>query len=349
MTHAFPLEASVVDERSNGSVAREATVVVTSYAMERWSLLTAIVESILVDDCQPFSLIISIDQNKELYAKVCETWPQVIAVLNSDARGASSTRNAGAELVRTRFIAFLDDDVRVHRGWLPRLLEPFGDPAVVGTGGGVAARWEAGRPRWFPAEFDWAVGASYRGMPVGRSVVRNVWAENMAVRSDVFHAVGGFRSNFGKVGDRSRPEDTDLCIRMAAAAAGSRWVYVPDALVEHHVPASRATWSYFLRRTYLEGFGKLEMSRLLGKQEQLQSEREYIRSTLPSGIWSNLWAVVRHGDVSGLLRAAAIVAGLASAGIGVIDAMRLTRRKVDESDELRVSITSPMPQKRAVR
>jgi GT2 family glycosyltransferase len=330
-------------------MAREATVVVASYAMERWSLLTATVESLLVDDCQPFALIISIDQNEELYAKVCETWPQVIAVLNSDSRGASGTRNAAAELVKTRFIAFLDDDVRVHRGWLSRLLEPFGDPAVIGTGGGVAARWEAGRPRWFPVEFDWVVGASYRGMPAGRSVVRNVWAENMAVRSDVFHAVGGFRSDFGKVGDRSRPEDTDLCIRMAATSAGSRWIYVPDALVEHHVPVSRATWSYFLRRTYLEGFGKLEMSRLLGKQEQLQSERDYIRSTLPSGIRSNLWAVARHCDVSGLLRSVAIVAGLASAGVGMINAMRLTRGKVTQSDEFRVSITSSKNEKRAVR
>lgn len=302
----------------------EATVVIATYDINRWPLLTGTVESLLADAGRPASIVISVDQNRELYEKIRATWPQIIAVLNAGRRGASCTRNAGAGPVQTPFIAFLDDDVHVYEGWLMRLLEPFADPAVVGTGGGVVAGWETGRPNWFPAEFDWVVGASYRGLPECRSVIRNVWSENMAVRSEVFHAVGGFRSDFGKVGDRSNPEDTDLCIRMAASSPGARWMYVPDAVVQHHVPASRATWSYFLRRTYFEGSGKLAMARLLGRQERLQSEREYLRRTLPSGIFAGLWAATRHGDLSGLLRSGAIVAGVASAGIGVLSGIRLS-------------------------
>lgn len=300
----------------------EATVVIATYDINRWPLLTGTVESLLADTNRPASVVISVDQNRELYEKIRATWPQFTAVLNTNRRGASSTRNAGAGSVRTPFIAFLDDDVRVYEGWLPRLLEPFADPTVVGTGGGVVAGWETGRPNWFPAEFDWVVGSSYRGMPECRSVIRNVWAENMAVRSDVFYAVGGFRLDFGKVGDRSNPEDTDLCIRMASNSPAARWMYVPDAIVQHHVPAARATWSYFLRRTYFEGSGKLAMARLLGRQERLQSERDYLRRTLPSGIFAGLWAAARHGDLSGLLRSGAIVAGVASAGIGVLAGMR---------------------------
>jgi hypothetical protein len=63
------------------------------------------------------------------------------------------------------------------------------------------------------------------------------------------------------------------------------------------------------------------MARLLGRQEKLQSERDYLRRTLPSGIFAGLWAAARHGDVSGLLKAGAIVAGVASAAIGVISGM----------------------------
>jgi hypothetical protein len=51
----------------------------------------------------------------------------------------------------------------------------------------------------------------------------------MAVRTDFFRAVGGFRSDFGKVSARSSPEDTGLCIRIAASVAGARLVYTPDA------------------------------------------------------------------------------------------------------------------------
>ena len=316
------LTKSMDAERSDTIKTSDATVVIATHDMKRWSQLKSAVESLLSDTDLPGGVVISVDQNRQLYEKIRATWPQITTVLNSERRGVSTTRNIGTGSVQTPFIVFLDDDVQVYRGWLSRLLEPFADPTVVGTGGGVVAGWEKGRPSWFPAEFDWVVGASYRGMPVSRSVIRNVWAENMAVRTQVFQAVGGFRSDFGKVGDRSNPEDTDLCIRMAASSPTASWIYVPDAIVEHHVPASRAKLSYFLRRNYLEGCGKLEMARLLGSQEKLQSERDYLRRTLPLGISAGLWAVVRHGDISGLLKAGAIVAGVISAGVGVISEMR---------------------------
>jgi glucosyl-dolichyl phosphate glucuronosyltransferase len=311
----------VNDERGDTVKTSDATVVMATYDMKRWSQLSSAVESMLSDTDLPGRVVISVDQNRELYEKIRVTWPEITTVLNSDQRGVSTTRNIGTESVQTPFIVFLDDDIKVFPGWLSRLLEPFADPTVVGTGGGVVAGWETGRPSWFPVEFDWVVGASYRGMPVSRSVIRNVWAENMAVRTEVFQAVGGFRSDFGKVGDRSNPEDTELCIRMGASSPTAKWIYVPEALVEHHVPASRAKLSYFLRRTYLEGSGKLEMARLLGQQEKLQSERDYLRRILPSGISAGLWAAARHGDGSGLLKSAAIVAGVASAAIGVIAGM----------------------------
>lgn len=171
------------------------------------------------------------------------------------------------------------------------------------------------------------VGASFRGMPTVRSVVRNVWSENMAVRSDIFRKVGGFRSEFGKIGHRNSPEDTDLCIRMAANMGG-KWVYVPDAVVEHHVPASRASFSYFIRRNYNEGLCKVEMAHLLGRQEKLQDERDYLKRTLPSGILVGLWNAVRHGHFSALLKAGAIVLGMLAAGMGAASGMRIFSAKV---------------------
>jgi hypothetical protein len=84
-----------------------------------------------------------------------------------------------------------------------------------------------------------------------------------------------------------------------------------------------------LLQHYPEGVGKLEMARLLGRQEKLQSERHYLRRTLPSGIAAGLWAAVRHGDVGGLLRSAAIVAGDASAGIGVASRVKLSPKRVE--------------------
>jgi glucosyl-dolichyl phosphate glucuronosyltransferase len=312
-----PVE-SVATEPAGGIKTSDATVVLATHDLDRWPFLVAAVESLLAGPNQPNHVVICVDQNEELCERVRATWPQVTTALNKCGRGASGARNTGAERAETPFIAFLDDDIRARDGWLSRLLEPFTDPAVVGTGGGVVAHWQAGRPGWFPEEFDWVVGASYRGMPTVRSPVRNVWAENMAVRTEVFHAVGGFRSGFGKVGNRSSPEDTDLCIRMSAHVAGAQWVYVPDAVAEHQVPVGRARLSFFLRRNYLEGRGKVEMAHLLGRQETLQDERDYLRRTLPAGVRAELKTAARRRELSGLLKASAIVAGVLAAGVGAV-------------------------------
>ena len=321
-TDGLVIAEQVGAQPGGGIKASDATVVVATYSSQRWSSLGAAVESLLAGPDRPAQVVISVDQNQELYDRIKQTWPHVTAKLNSGQKGASGTRNTGAHGVETPFIAFIDDDISVREDWLTRLLAPFADPAVVGTGGGVVPGWETKRPSWFPEEFDWAIGASYRGMPTVQSAVRNVWSENMAVRTAVFNAVGGFRSDFGKVGNRSSPEDTDLCIRMAASAPGATWVYAPEAVAQHHVPVSRTSFSYFLRRTYLEGRGKVEMARLLGRQEKLQSERDYMRRTLPSGIAAGLWSTARHGNISGVLKAGAITAGIIASGVGEAVGMR---------------------------
>lgn len=314
----FPRADDLQEEgRIKGS---DATVVMATYDLERWPYLAATVERLLSLQDRPRRIVICVDRNEELLQRIRSTWPQVTAVVNTRGRGASGSRNTGAEYAETPFIAFLDDDIKIHDGWLSQLLQPFRDPTVVGTGGGVIANWESGRPSWFPEEFDWVVGASYRGMPTVDACIRNVWSENMAVRTEVFTAISGFRSNFGKVGKRSSPEDTDLCIRMSAQFPDAKWMYTPTALVEHHVPADRSTFRYFLHRTYLEGRGKIEMARLLGKQEKLESERMYLIRTLPAGLALGLRSGVRHRDVSGLLKAGSIVTGVLAALVGTASA-----------------------------
>lgn len=307
----------------------DATVVIATYDLARWDLLEAAVTSVQSDSGMQAQVIVSVDQNEALYERVRTNWPGVTVVRNAYGRGASGTRNTAAELACTPYVVFIDDDIKVRPGWLDRLLAPFADPTVVGTGGGVVPRWQASRPAWFPEEFDWVVGASYRGMPTRQDVVRNVWSENMAVRAEIFQAVGGFRSAFGKVGSYNSPEDTDLCIRMAAIAPGCKWVYVPEALVEHHVPAVRSRFSYFLQRNYREGVGKVQMADLIGMHETLQSERDYVRRTLPTGILAGLWQSFRYGNLHGFLRAGAIVAGVLAAGAGAIAAAHSGGRQLD--------------------
>jgi GT2 family glycosyltransferase len=151
-------------------------------------------------------------------------------------------------------------------------------------------------------------------MPTATAEIRNVWSASMMVRRDAFTAVGGFRTGFGKLGDRNRPEDTELCLRMSAD--GGRWMYVPGALIDHEVPADRARFAFLLRRCYAEGRGKVQMAKLLPRTQRLDAERDYVRRILPRAVARNLVAAGHGRGMAHALRAVAVVAAVAAAGVG---------------------------------
>lgn len=257
-------------------------------------------------------IVLAVDHNEALSAAMRERLPEVRVVDNdTEFRGASGTRNVGARAAHSEFLAFLDDDEIAEPDWLVTLMSPFAEPDVVGTGGRYLPEWDVRRPNWFPDELAWVVGGHHTGMPDDVARVRNVWSGNMAVRANIFDKVGGFRTDFGKVGGRSRPEDTDLCIRMAASTPGGHWMYVPEARIRHAVPRDRSSFAFYLRRCWAEGKGKVELQTSSGDPATLDVERDYLRRTIPLG--------VRHHLVdaaSALGRAGAIVAGIGTAGIG---------------------------------
>jgi GT2 family glycosyltransferase len=305
-------EQPAVGHRAH-SVAGLASVVITCFSQDRWPHLTAAIDSVLAQRVVPSEVIVVVDHNDELLSHVLQRWPEITALANRFERGASGARNTGALQARTPIIAFLDDDAAAEPDWLELLLERFDDDSVVGVGGGVTAAWAGRRPGWFPDEFEWVIGASYRGMPSGVADVRNVWAVNMAVRTDKFLATGGFRLGFGKVGNLSRPEDTELCIRMMRA--GGRWRYVPAARVAHHVPAERSTFRFFVRRCFVEGGGKAALGALV-RASPLDAERAYLRTVISKGIGRHLREAARSRRLLPAARAGVIVAGVASAGVG---------------------------------
>jgi GT2 family glycosyltransferase len=291
-------------------------VVIPCHTEKRWDQLRAAVSSALGQTPAPTEVVVVVDHNEVLYDLAKRGLPEATVLANAHAeRGVSGNRNTGAFHLDTPLIALLDDDAYAHPGWLAGLLAPFEDPEVCGTGGAISPAWETDRPAWVPDEFLWAWGGSYTGMPTVTSPVRNVWSASMAVRRDVFEAVGGFRVGFGKVGDRSRPEDTDLCLRMSEASGG-HWMYVPDAVIDHPVPADKATLGYFLTRTYNEGRGKVELARLNNGKESLGSERDYLRRTLPRGVARGVADTVRGRGLANAARAGAILVGMAVAATG---------------------------------
>jgi GT2 family glycosyltransferase len=305
------------------------SIVIPTHSEQRWTSLVRTVNSAKAQGHTAAEIVVVVDHNSALYRRARRDLAGVTVLENVYAQGVSGNRNTGAFHTRTPLIAFLDDDTQACSNWLENLLAPFADPTVVGTGGGIDPDWEGERPRWMPDEFLWAVGGSYTGMPTVTSPIRNVWSASMIVRRDVFMAVGGFRTGFGKLGSQNRPEDTELCLRMSRAGGG-QWMYVPDAIIRHEVPADRSTFSFFIRRCYAEGRGKVQMSGLHTGQDNLVAERDYLRRTLPRAVARNLADAARGRGVSHALRAGTVLAGIAAAGYGgaveSVVALRTDRR-----------------------
>ena len=287
------------------------SVVICAYTEKRWADLLAAVDSVRHQSVLPRELIIVVDHNPALLARVREQCPDATVIENREPRGLSGARNSGVAVAQSSLIAFLDDDAIAGTNWIEKLAECCENPQVLGAGTRVEPLWEIDRPAWFPEEFYWVIGCTYRGLPQTQAPVRNLSGGSMCLRHEIFEAVGGFRTGIGRTSTRPLGcEETELCIR-----AGQHWpqrvfLYEPLVRIQHRIPASRARWDYFCARCYAEGQSKALVARYVGAGAGLSSERSYTLKTLPQGVLRGLSDAVLRRDRMGLARAGAIVAGL---------------------------------------
>jgi GT2 family glycosyltransferase len=287
------------------------SVVICAHTPARGEQLLAALESLRDQSRPPHEVIVVIDHNPELLSWVGERAPDMVVIENRERSGLSGARNTGVRAAGGEVVAFLDDDASADRRWIERLSSAYREPEVAGAGGAVLPAW-ASRPSWFPEEFGWVVGCSYRGLPVRRAPVRNLIGCNMSFRRRVFAQVGGFEERLGRVAGRPLGcEETEFCIRLGRQNGGHTVLYDPEAAVRHHVPRERTTWRYFLSRCYHEGISKAQVARMAGSDRGLASERTYTMQTLPSGAWASLKA-------ANLPRVGAIVAGFTATALGFV-------------------------------
>lgn len=303
------------------------SVVICAHSLERRTDLGAALESVRAQSLAPLETIVVVDHNQALFEWVRERHSTVPAVENTFEPGLSGARNTGIAAARGEVIAFLDDDVLARPDWLERLTRPYEDPEIVGVGGAVAARWDAGRPPWFPREFDWVVGCGYAGLPDTARPIRNFVGANMSFRKEAFEALGGFSPLLGRTaGALSGCEETEFCIRLRRRHPEKALLYEPRAVVEHRVPESRASWRYFFARCLAEGRSKAVLTKLVGTADGLASERTHaVRVMTRAG--SRATAAVLHRDRSAFGEAAALVGGLTVTTIGWASALPAVSRR----------------------
>ncbi|MEO5874193.1 MAG: glycosyltransferase [Streptosporangiaceae bacterium] len=333
------------------------SVVICAFTDKRWDDIDAAVESVRHQTLPAHEIILSVDHNPGLFTRLQAALPDVHVVENAEGPGLSGGKNTGVSYASGDVVAFLDDDAVAAPRWLESFAAAYADPDVVGVGGRTVSLWpgsasarelsdqlvagkllqshdsdphlrgdpagafEVGtgvRPRWFPDEFEWTVGGTYRGMVHGP--VRNVLGGNASFRREAFATAGGFNSEIGRTHTSTRPlgcEETEFCIRLGQRMPGSVQLYESAAVIWHRVPAERTSLSYFRRRCYAEGLSKALVAQSVGSQDGLSNERAHAFRTLPRGAFRGVGDTFR-GDPSGLGRALAITLGLACTTVGYL-------------------------------
>jgi glycosyltransferase involved in cell wall biosynthesis len=314
------------------------SLIICAYTLDRWDDIQEALASIRAQTRPPEEVILVIDYNQALLTRALAAFGREVRVVpNAEARGLSGARNTGIALSTGEILAFLDDDAVAAPDWLALAVGGCLAPDVLGVSSWVEPIWMAPRPSWFPEEFLWTVGCSYRGLPRESCEVRNLTGGTMVLKREVFARAGQFNSRLGRSnGNLISCEETELCMRARQQFPGGRFLHLPHCKVGHKVTAQRLTWRYFWRRCRAEGVSKAQLVQLVQQRDPLSTERGYVLRTLGSGVLLGLWELLRYARPAGPKRAAAILLGL-SATVSAYAPVMWRSRGIGAARSLRTS------------
>jgi glycosyltransferase involved in cell wall biosynthesis len=192
---------------------------------------------------------------RQIVASLASEWRRLIHFIEEPNVGLHNARHAGAKAARGEILAYVDDDVIAHPGWLRAILGPFEEPPVAIAGGKVLPEWEAQPPEWL-AQFPQSylslldLGAERREL----SWPEGAYGCNMAIRRSVLYEVGGF--NPDAMGDRRLiwlRGDGESGLHRKVYDAGYKVIYEPGAWVYHRIPPARLKAEAFYHRGMKSG------------------------------------------------------------------------------------------------
>jgi glycosyltransferase involved in cell wall biosynthesis len=178
-------------------------------------------------------------------------------ILLEPAAGLSRARNRALEWASgADVLAFVDDDAVVEAGWYEALRRRWDEaPADVACiGGPIRPRFSVPPPAWFSDGIAHVLtlldrGPSVRDLDPSREAV---YGANISFRVAPLRAAGGFDPALGHAGASVFFGEEDAAQR-ELVRLGYRVRYVPDAAVEHVIPAARLTRASFIRRRFWFG------------------------------------------------------------------------------------------------
>lgn len=190
----------------------------------------------------------SSDATAEVVGEFIAAHPEVnIRLVDEPKQGLSHARNCGIANSVGEYVAVIDDDERASLDLLRLYVEFFDThPEVAAAGGSIVADYPSGRPVWMsgfterPIAGTLNLGTEVKPFPKGKYF----GGGNMAIRRSAIERYGAFNPDLGRKGTTLLGgEEKELYGRLKAA--GEQIYYIPEAYIEHIIPATKLTREYF--------------------------------------------------------------------------------------------------------
>ena len=238
-------------------------------------------------DSARYEVIVVDNNSNDSTPDVVARFPSVRYVFEPE-QGLSAARNAGIRAARSDIIAYIDDDAEAAPVWLQSLLDVYDRfPDALAVGGKAVPIWDAPPPSWLTEKHHRTLSL----VSWGEQTRRLEWPEriigvNCSFRRRVFERYGLFDVQLGRLG-ASLIGAEEVALQRRIQEDGGAVYYTPDAVVQHHVPASRLTRLYFQRRRLGSKLDEAVMElRSQGLGDRIAQVLEPIRTAAAAGAGS---------------------------------------------------------------
>jgi glycosyltransferase involved in cell wall biosynthesis len=185
-----------------------------------------------------------------------------ISYVTESIPGLSRARNKGLAVAKGHFVAFFDDDCLAPIDWVENALKLIiSDSNLDGLGGPLFPFYTTPKPEWFEDRFIVLMGreeASFLNPNQSFLGGNMFWERNLLV------SIGGFRSEFGLIGDDIKNiglgEETDAFRRAWQVKPDARFLFSPEMRAKHWVAPWKISLSYRLKRLFSLGFYEYKIS-----------------------------------------------------------------------------------------
>ena len=178
--------------------------------------------------------------------------PAPIIYVSEPTPGVSNARNAGLANANSRIIAFIDDDETAQNGWLDGLLAAHKKLNVAVVFGPVKTVLPTEAPQ---AHKEYLEDFFSRKGPATTQIIDTAFGCGNALLDldRIAPCLDEGAPFFAKIANETGGEDDYLFARVEKGGEKFGWAH--NAIVNEHVPASRAHLGYTLKRAFAYGQG----------------------------------------------------------------------------------------------